>query len=211
MSIKAEQCKYGNVGWPSDLELFAKVATNPKQWLGTAKQHIYAAQVLLPYIRQRHKIIKEMLRTNKSFRINTSLDPTYFLMCALASENILKSVIVFRFEEEIRLEIQTKYRIHKKLLGHNLVDLANRAGYEIDLDQEYVLRFLTRYVTWAGKYPLPISNNKNDVTEKLSDGDFYAVGGYNPENVPYFLSFCNELYHWAENTINKENTKNKHP
>jgi len=209
MSFKTEQCKYGNVGWPSNLELFAQVATNPKQWLGTAEQHIYVAQILLPYIKQRHKKIKEMLRTKKSFRIDPSLDPTFFLMCALASENILKSVIVFRFEEKIRLEIQTESKIPKKLLGHNLVDLANRAGFKIDLDQEYILRFLGRYVTWAGKYPLPIRNDKNDVTERLSDGDFYAVGGYNPENVPHFLSFCIDLYHWAENIINKENTKNK--
>ena len=203
MNIKAIQCKYGNVGWSPNLELFTQVATNPKQWLGTAEQHMYAAKILLPYIRQHHNKIKEMLRTKKSVSVAPSLDATFFLMCALASENILKSVIVYRFEEEVKLEIQTKSEIHKKRLGHNLVALANRAGYKIDLDQEYVLRFLTRYVTWAGKYPLPIRNDMNVPIDRLSDGNFYAVGGYNPDNVPHFLSFCIDLYHWAEKTINE--------
>ncbi len=202
MNIKAKQCRYGDVGWTSDLELFGQVATNPKQWLGTAGDQIYAAQILLPYIKQRHKIIKEMLKTNQPTKITPSLDATFFLMCAFASENIFKSVIVFRVKEKVRLDIQMKSQINKLLLGHDLIDLANRANYEINLDQEYILHFLTRYGTWAGKYHLPIRNDKNDPTIKMSDGDFYMIGGYNPDNVPDFLSFCINLYRWAENKIN---------
>ena len=49
MEIKAEKSRYyGDVGWKSDKDMFADVAVTRKQWLGSAGEHIYTAEILFP-------------------------------------------------------------------------------------------------------------------------------------------------------------------
>ena len=44
------------------MSLFADVAVHPKQWLGAAKEQLYTAQILLPYIEERQTVVDEMMR-----------------------------------------------------------------------------------------------------------------------------------------------------
>ena len=203
MNIKAENSRCGIQRWDSELSLFADVAVYPNRWLSTARDHLYAAQVLLPHVERRHAVIEEMMKNMESGSLEPSLNSNYFLMCALAIENLFKSVIAILYKDEVRAEIMATSKIPKILLGHDLVDLAGRAEYELNIDSEYILMFLTRYGIWSGKYPLPISNDDKSMTDKLSDGDFYMMGGYDPKTVPSYLSFGAELLSWATVVVNK--------
>lgn len=206
MKIEAEKNIYhGAVGWDSDPDLFAELAVTWQQWIGEAGEHLYAAQVLLPRVQQRNLEVRQLMQARQSARIAPSLTAIYFLHCALSAENVFKCVISSKCTESIRNEIRKTFKIPKVLLGHDLVELAGKARFETGTNEEYMLAFLSRYSVWAGKYPLPVRNADNAVTDKLSDGNHYVMGGYNPDTVHAFLTFCGEIYSWARAIVDASN------
>ena len=130
-----------------------------------------------------------------------SLTSIYFLHCAFSVENAFKGVIAARRASELKAEINRTHRVPKILLGHDLVDLAARTGLRVPTNDEYMLVFLSRYGTWAGRYPIPVKNADNAATEKLSDGKHYLTAGHDPKNVPAFVAFCGMTYAWARSVI----------
>lgn len=185
--------------WPSKVDNFAKTVTHPKNWLGESRDHIALAQTLLPSIKYRHELlIGYMNRKETPKSLPVDFTSNYFFACAIASENIFKSVICFNNLEEIKEAILNTNKTPRLLLGHDLVDLARRANFSINIDLEFLLKFLTRYGIWSGKYRLPIHNDHYAVAEKLSDGNHYMFGGYNPAKVGIYLDLCEELYKWAK-------------
>lgn len=204
MKINAENNKYhGEIGWGSDIQLFAEVAVNPKQWLGTSAEHLYSAEIMLPHIKRREKLIEEAMKEQKSISLPPSLTGIYLLHCALSIENSIKSLISVQYIKQIRTEIKSSSKTPKILLGHDLVDLAKRINLPLDTDQEFTLKFLTRYGVWSGKYHQPIKNSDNDLTEELSDGNHYMTGGYNPKAIPTYFDFCLNFYHESREKVNK--------
>lgn len=206
VKIEAQRSRYyGDTGWESDPQLFAEVAATWKQWIGQSGEHLYAAQVLLPHVQQRDLDIKQLMesRHRGTVRMVPSLTGIYFLHCAFAIENAFKCVIAERLAEEIRRETNKTRRLPKTLLGHDLVELASRAGFRIGTDEEYALAFLTRYSTWAGRYPLPVRNADNASTGELSDGHHYMMAGHNPDHVHGFATFAATVYSWAGEKVEK--------
>lgn len=200
MTIDAEKRRYrGESGWNSDPILFAKVAVTFQQWIGHAGEHMYAARVLLPHVMQRFQEIEQLIAPppRTSVRVPPSLTGIYFLHCAFSVENSLKGVIIQSTLETTRQAITRTRRIPKALLGHDLCKLASRAKYEFGTDEEYVLTFLSRYSTWAGRYPLPVTNMDNALTRKLSNGGNYMMASYSPGQVPSFFKFAESVYSWA--------------
>jgi hypothetical protein len=198
MKIKAERNKYGDVGWKSDQKMFAKVTVTWKQWLGDAGEHLYAAQLLLPHIQAYDALLKELTDIKvSSAKVPPSMTGIYFFHCAVSIENSMKGVIASKNRTVVKKVTLEKARIPRILTGHDLVKLAGRAVYTMGIDEEYVLAFLTRYGTWAGKYPLPLNNEDNAVNGRLSDGKHYLTGGWRPDEVPHFLTFSADIYKWA--------------
>ena len=188
--------------WPSKVDNFAESVTRPKNWLREAVEHIALAETLLPSIRQRYELLKSYMdrkETPKSLPIN--FINQYFFACAIASENIFKSIITLNNHEDIKEAVLNTNKTPRLLLGHDLVDLARRANFSINIDIEFLLTFLTRYGIWSGKYRLPIHNDSYAVAEKLSDGNYYMFGGYNPAKISMYVDLCKELYKWAEMEI----------
>ncbi|CAB1065510.1 hypothetical protein D1BOALGB6SA_10307 [Olavius sp. associated proteobacterium Delta 1] len=204
MKIEAEKNRYyGDVGWKSDKDLFVDVAVTWKQWLGSARKHLYTAEILLPLIVEEQHKIRELMENKEPGSLPPSLTVIYFFHCALAIENTMKSVISWKHNTDIKEKMKTSTKLPALFKSHVLIDLAKRADYEIGINKEYTLSFLTRYGIWGGKYPLPTMNEHNALTAKLSDGNHYLVGGYRPEIVPSFLKFCSNAYDWARLKVNK--------
>lgn len=200
MKIEAERNRYhGDEGWESDPKLFAQVAVTWNQWIGQAGEHLYAAQVLLPHIQQRDAEVQRLmeLRDRGTVKLVPSLTGIYFLHCAFSIENAFKCVIAAQLATEIEAEIRRTNRIPKILLGHDLVELAGKAAFAIGTDEEYTLTFLSRYGTWAGRYPLPVHNDRNAPTDQLSNGGHYLMAGYRPDQVPAFVAFTATVYAWG--------------
>lgn len=193
----------GSQGWLSDKALFADVVINSKQWLGSAAEHLEAAQILLPSVIERNTLIARAMKEKASIRARPSTTGCYLFHCALAVENAIKAVIAADSPTHIKMHVQRTSKVPKDILGHHLTDLARRAKRKINLDEEYALEFLSRYGIWSGKYPTPINNENNAVTTALSDGKHYVVGGYNPDVIPDYLEFAVSWYEWAEQEANK--------
>jgi hypothetical protein len=204
MKIEAENNRYhGDKGWESDLSLFSDVVITWKQWLGSSGEHIHAAHLLLPSIIEHEKRMESLMKTGGSMTIPPVMTSIFFFHCALAIENSLKGVIVAHDSSRVKSHILEKGKIPYGVLGHDLNELSIKAGYEQDINIEYILTFLTRYGIWSGKYPTPIKNSDSDLTVKLSNGNNYMVGGYNPKVVPSYLEFSETVYQWAREKLTK--------
>jgi hypothetical protein len=203
MKIIAENSKCGEKPWDTDLPLFAEVVVNPKQWLGSASEHLFAAQIMLPHINDRLQLMQDAMLEQKAISLNPSLTSSYLLHCALAIENSIKAQISSVHFVHLKSEIKSKSKTPKILLGHDLVDLAKRINLPLSIDQEYAFRFLTRHGIWAGKYPQPVKHGDESPTEKLSDGNYYMMGGYNPNVIPSYFEFCLNFYNEAREKVNK--------
>jgi hypothetical protein len=199
----AEKSLYGGDEGPeSDPELFAQVAATPSQWLGQAGDHLYTAQLLLPHVEQRHALIRHCMETKQKVpALPPSVAEPYFMHCAFSLENSFKCVIAAQRAEQIRQEVRKTKSLPKVLLGHDLVDLASRAAFTVGIDHEHMLTFLSRYGTWAGRYPLSVRNADYGLTEQLSDGKHYLVGGYRHDQVAGFVAFCSTVYKWVKEKV----------
>ncbi|MDO8345503.1 MAG: hypothetical protein Q7T48_20035 [Cellvibrio sp.] len=205
MKIIAETSKVGAKGWDTDLPLFADVVANPRQWLGSATEHLFAAQIMLPHINNRLKLIEDIMIKQEYISLNPCLISSYLLHCALAMENSMKALIAFIYADQIKAEIESKSKTPKILLGHDLIDLAKRIDLPLGIDQEFTLKFLTRRGVWAGKYHQPIKHGDDSPTEQLSDGNYYMTGGYNPKAIPSYFEFCLNFFHEATSKIDSSN------
>lgn len=200
--IKAEDSRYhGDKGWSVDHSLFSEVAVTRSQWIGTSGDHLYAAQILLNIVESQQAKLDEIMKERKSVTLPPMMTSIFFFHCAISIENAFKGVIIGSNSESIKDKTLEKNEIPKSVLGHDLVKLAKKSEFPVDIDVEYVLSFLTRYGIWSGKYPTPIKSNDSAMTVQLSDGNHYLVGGYNPRAVPSFLEFSNEVYKWAKEKL----------
>ena len=68
------------------------------------------------------------------------------MLIAYAVENFFKAAIVCTRSMEFNAEFQSKTKFRKILKSHDLVRLAQVAGFRFDLDQEDLLRRLTRRI-----------------------------------------------------------------
>jgi hypothetical protein len=210
MKIDAQTSRYlGDKGWESDPQLFAQVAVTWSQWIGQAGEHLYAAQILLPHVQQRDAEIHRLMESRHSGTVlmSPSLTGIYFLHCAFSVENAFKGVIAAERAVEIESEIRKTNKIPKLLLSHDLVSLAKKADLSIGTDEEFMLTFLSRYGIWAGRYPLPVRNDDNALTDKLTDGNHYLMAGHRPEHVPAYAAFSATIYSWAREKVKPTDAK----
>ena len=190
---------YGNdEGWESDPDLFAQVVVTPSQWLGQAGEHLYTAQLLLPHVEQRHALIRQLMGTRQKTTLPPSVAEIYLMHCAFSLENAFKCVIAAGSADQIKEAIGKKAKLPNMLLGHDLVNLAARARFRVGIDDEHTLAFLSRFGTWAGRYPLSVQNVDYSPTQKLSDGKHYFVSGYSHDQIPDFLALTGNVYTWAK-------------
>jgi hypothetical protein len=202
MKIIAETSKVGTKGWETELPLFSDVVANPRQWIASATEHLFAAQIMLPHIIKRHQLIEDAMISQEPISPNPCLTNSYLLHCALVIENSMKAIICYVHAEPIKAEIKLKSKTPKILLGHDLVDLAKRIDLPLNIDLEYALTFLTRRGIWAGKYHQPIKHGHESQTERLSDGNCYMTGAYNPEVIPSYFEFCLNFFNESRERIN---------
>ncbi|MBI1259800.1 MAG: hypothetical protein GC204_20220 [Chloroflexi bacterium] len=73
------------------------------------------------------------------------------MMMGYAIENALKGVIVAG-----KVELVSREKVDKSLKIHDLCALAGKAGITLGADEAGLLKMLEHYVTWSGRYPIPL-------------------------------------------------------
>lgn len=93
------------------------------------------------------------------------------MLAGMAIENMLKGLILQGTARDARLELMSK----KKLITHDLVTLATRAGVELaDFEQELLAR-LSRFIVWAGRYPVALTATDTENADRDLTSDDYPM------------------------------------
>ncbi len=79
----------------------------------------------------------------------------YFLLMGYAIENLLKAILMIQHPEYFKPD--------QKLVdiqSHDLAGLCSRCKIDVQQDETNLLKKLTTYILWQGKYPIPLELEK---------------------------------------------------
>jgi hypothetical protein len=129
----------------------------------------------------------------------TGIFGIYFMLIAFAAENLLKARIIGNEYAELRATYHEDGKLHgklpKALKSHELVWLAERVGFIPSLEEEDLMRRLTRAAVWAGRYPVPTEFRDAASSEEFRDGQTWGISYYSeddPERVARFVTRLRE-------------------
>lgn len=119
------------------------------------------------------------VREKKGFVDDLHLVHVYFLVSGMAIEGFLKGIVVAR-----NTDLFADGSKERRLYSHDLVDLAQWAGVDIDADARFLLKQLEGAVVWHGRYPTP--RNKNDWSRWRDEhGRRISPGSMAPDRQPH--------------------------
>jgi len=95
----------------------------------------------------------QSLGFDTGFSFAVSLPPVFSMLCGLSIELLLKGTCR-------ALELPAKD-------SHRLTDLADNAGIAYSDDDRVILRALSEYVYWAGRYPAPKNAKELPAAEEI--------------------------------------------
>jgi hypothetical protein len=127
---------------------FRKQAELPFMWELSAVTLRCAVEVLYEEVKND---IRQLGKPRKSKSVRPSLHGVCLMLCWLMLENLLKAVLISRASP-----LDSKGRFILK--GHGLLNLADRVGLKLSENESFLMERLTHFVEWAGKYPVPLTN-----------------------------------------------------
>ena len=133
------------------------LAESPVAWVGNADSLIRAFETL----------IDEEYRSAADGRDLPRLSNVAYMVAGFAIEVLLKGLLV-----QQKPPVNSNGRF--KLDSHRLVDLARAAGFTLNEGEPELLDRLEEYLTWAGRYPIPLTSDP--MRPRLDD----ASGGFAP-------------------------------
>ena len=158
-------------------------AFHTTQWVWKARDLLFSAK----------KIEVEIIRLWESFRARSNdknsevlqdhYQGTYFMLIAYAIENLFKSVIIREDSQRYIDQFRTSRKFPKDLQSHDLFSLSKMAGFDCSLEEEDLLRRLTRSATWYGRYPVPLKYTENSGAKSFSNGKEYSVSWFGGTDV----------------------------
>jgi hypothetical protein len=144
---------------------FDQVATSPFIWWMQARSLMLAAYA----VRDAHKESFEAywgsmpkedgpvrLSEEQAFHLaRIGIGPVFPLLMGLALENMVKGILVARDSSLV-----SGGKLSRDLTGsHDLLALFNKVGLELSAEDRDLLRRLGECVLWAGRYPVPKSED----------------------------------------------------
>jgi hypothetical protein len=88
------------------------------------------------------------------------------LLYGPALENTLKGILV-RQKAPAASDVM---KLFGNGSGHNLVDLARKADFELSADERDLFNRLSAYMEWAGRYPIAKKIEKMTIRQKAVSG-----------------------------------------
>lgn len=180
---------------------FAGDLLNPKNWFDQANHLLKAADLL----KTKADELKE--KGDDGGNMLNLLD-TNLMLCSYAVENILKGIIIFQRKDEFQEQLQNKKILPKILQKHDLIKLADKAGFPIQDDYQHVLmERLSRAAVWQGRYPIPIGSNQLSMGEGIINDDptrkLVITKIHDESDQKVFESIINNLTHYYNKLVNE--------
>src|SRR5687768_16903271 len=149
-------------GQPIDFERRSK---DPAAWFMVGYTLHYASNVLWTNLRPALKAWDEKGAPEDKHELALRLRGPFALLAGLSIENMLKGAIQ-----------QVTPRAHRQLVtGHDLLKLAKRLDLSMTADESDLLERLTRFVRWAGRYPVALDAAETSKPRLLRSSDYAAI------------------------------------
>lgn len=162
-------------------------------WIGKAEDLMQSAKLLEPEVIRIWESFRAHATDKKTKILPNHYQGAYFMLLAYAVENLLKAIIIRKRSREYKEGFRMTRKFPKELQSHDLVQLASKAGLEFNLEEEDLLRRLTRSATWYGRYPVPLHYTAGAGAETFSDGNEYAVSWFGGNDVERLNRFVEEI------------------
>ncbi len=162
-------------------------------WIGKAKALIESAKLIEPEVIRYWENSREELEGKTNKHIPDYYIGPYFMLIAFALENLLKAAIIRGNSYEYKMNFRRSLSFPKELKKHDLVYLAKKVEIRFTMEEEDLLRRLTRSAIWYGRYPIPLDYKKTSGAETFSDGKEYSVSWFGFNDVARLNKFINDL------------------
>lgn len=147
---------------PSWIDSVAAGAANAGNWLATADQLKRGSDLLrtiwLTELRESHSRLHSYMAGEVESLWQPWVGGPAMTLAALALENLLKGLAIAANPGLVRPhESRPEQLFDKRLTTHDLERLTSLAGFAVSTEEQRLLRRLTEFVKWAGRYPFPLN------------------------------------------------------
>ena len=162
-------------------------------WRTAAKKLFMSAKVLEPHVLEMWESYRAASKGDGELKPDYH-QGVYFMLIAYAIENILKAMIVRRFNYELKKSFRENKKFPSLLKDHDLMALCKTAGVSVNLEEEDLLRRLDRSSVWYGRYPAPLDYKELSGVEQFTNGDEYSVSWFGGNDVEKINALFKELF-----------------
>jgi hypothetical protein len=184
---------------------FSERMSDAALWVRHAEELLASAHILEGEVRQHWAEVSVEGTRVVSAPSRPSPQGAYFLLVAYALENYFKAVLIHRNVASFRNHLLPC--IPDYLKQHDLVKLAKKTGFGLDVSEEELLTRLTRSSTWAARYPVPTDSDALRAIKKLSDGRAYLTAYLAPGDVDRINTFVRRLSEFAHQELGESHDR----
>lgn len=160
-------------------------------WIRSAEELEAAAAVLEPEIRRYWAEVKVENCRVVQVPQRKCVQSQYLMLMAYALENYFKAILIHHNIDSLRGRLLSDLPCY--IRSHNLVSLAREANIQLNTSEEELLCRLSRYSTWAARYPVPTDSDSLKAEKELSGGRTYLMACYYPTDLDRILCFAGRL------------------
>ena len=175
---------------------FSNRLTDTKLWIMKADELIAAANVLEAEV---EKYWSEIQIGEHNQPVNTSgrkdVQGAFSLLIAYALENYFKALLVYRNQKNLKGWLLTK--LPRYLNQHDLIKLASKLRFKLDISEEELLCRLSRSSIWAARYPIPIEPESLANMKNFSTGQSCFIAYYAPQDIKRIHDFVDRLCNYV--------------
>ncbi len=168
-------------------EVFEATALTPGIWLQFARRLKYAGDTLYEKYQEHYHEVQRGLDSVVD-TLTFSLNITSTLLYGLAFENILKAILI----QDDPCRVQNGKLVKWPGGGHDLTALVEAAGLDLGSQSAQLLERLSMFVTWAGRYPVPI-REKDMFTRQYPTSDLLPPEPIQPSEKEYLDAIFTNL------------------
>lgn len=169
------------VGLDSPIVFFEQYAADPLQWMHVSRNLLTAASRLWMDVQRALKQLDRSIKSRKPNR-HPELDGLrlrgpFCLLAGRGIENLLKGLIVSQILAQGK-EPTDSGRLQINATTHDLVRLSNRAGVELSEIERDLLRRLSTFVVWGGRYPVALSETATGHSRAVRADDWEHIRAF---------------------------------
>lgn len=175
---------------------FSQRLTDTKLWIRMADELIAAANILEIEV---EKYWSEIQLDGHNQPVSTSnrkyVQGAFSLLIAYALENYFKALLVYRNQKNLKGWLLTK--LPRYLNQHDLIKLASKLRFKLDISEEELLCRLSRSSIWAARYPIPIEPESLANMKNFSTGQSCFIAYYAPQDIKRIHDFVDRLCNYV--------------